>query len=113
MPGGHRNLKVQPKTKGRHLTEPNVKVLKRLMTGKYLQSSISQKTAAQLAKETGVLDPYSVVSKCQDLGIIIGYVPVLSEEGHRIVAALELMYNMNDKGPTSEEDKTALEDLVR
>jgi len=83
------------------VTDHNLRVLKELKSGKYLSARITDENGKQLSEALGVSGRsiprrgvYSMIRKLEDMGIIVGYIPLLSEEGRRIVDALELMYGL-------------------
>lgn len=91
----------KPKTKdakarGPMITEDNLRTLKELLTGKYLTGGISEENSKQLGQALGVSKKatYYTLRKLEEMGIIVGYIPLLSEEGKRILDALELMYGL-------------------
>lgn len=94
--------------KGKVLTEANLKFVKLLSRGKYLKGSFSSESREKLAK-LGFSDPNGHCSKLEEMGIIVGYVPVFSEEGKRILAGAEAMYGLQSKDKTA---GTATEDVL-
>lgn len=80
------------------VTDHNVRVLKELMTGRYLKGAISDEKGDQLGEVLGVGPGATCITlrKLEDMGIVIGYIPLLSEEGKRIIDALELMYGLRN-----------------
>ena len=78
------------------VTDLNVRVLRELMTGRYLKGAISDEKGEQLQKVLGVGPGATSITlrKLEDMGIVVGYIPLLSEEGKRIIDALELMYGL-------------------
>ena len=96
---GTRGSKAGTKESDAHrsiVTERNVLVLKELSTGRYLKGSISDEMHRQLAKVLGVGPGAAAIAlrKLEKMGIVVGYIPLLSEEGKRIIDALELMYGL-------------------
>lgn len=86
------------------LTKCNYAILKALLTGKYLQGSLSNVKRKQLTEDTGFQNYDPTVKKLEAMGIIIGYVPVLSEKGRKLLDAMRLVY---DTGTTSGDEKDA------
>ena len=83
------------------VTDHNLRVLKELKSGKYLSARITDENGKQLSEALGVSGRsiprrgvYSMIRKLEDMGIIVGYIPLLSEEGRKIIDALELMYGL-------------------
>lgn len=91
--------------KSRTVTDENAKLLKELMTGKYLQLSISDVKRAELAQALGLPGKYagssiySQAKKLEEMGVIVGFIPVVSEEGGRLLRAIEAFRAMNGKKP--------------
>jgi len=86
----------EPKVGKFIVTDQNLRVLRELMTGRYLKGGVSEEKGEQLGKVLGVNDraTYDTLRKLEKMGVVIGYIPLLSEEGRRIVDALELMYGL-------------------
>lgn len=90
-----KSLRSNPPEKNKFLA------LKALLTGKFLQRSLSDEARDALEKAglSGRIDSYLI--EWETSGIVIGYVPVLSEKGLRYFDALKTLYG--DDG-TSVED---------
>lgn len=86
-------------TKTGNVTENNVKLLKALLTGKYMAFSMRMEKRTRFEKDTGMSDPANPVRKLEKMGIIVGYIPVLSEEGGRLVRTLDAFFSRNGKKP--------------
>jgi DNA-binding Lrp family transcriptional regulator len=78
------------------VTEQNLRILKELLSGQYLTGVITRDKNAQLgvALNSSGKTVSAVLRKLEGMGIIVGYIPLLSEEGRRIIDALELMYGL-------------------
>lgn len=92
--------------RGPELTMKNIEVLEELMTGKYLRRSITDKVRRSAMKQLGY-NPQTTLEKLERMGIVIGYIPMLSEEGQRLVAAMKALSNRKQNGGSD-----ALIDLV-
>lgn len=78
------------------VTEHNLRILKEVLSGKYISAGITREKGEQLGQLLNASGKTvsTVLRKLEDMGIIVGYIPLLSEEGRRIVDALELMYGL-------------------
>ena len=79
------------------VTSHNLRVLKELMSGKYLSGGITDEKGRQLSQALGVstgTKAHNTLRKLEDMGIVVGYIPLLSEEGRKIIDAMELMYGL-------------------
>jgi hypothetical protein len=86
------------------VTENNIKVLKELMTGKYLRYSMSGPERSAFKDKTGISSVDLSVRKLESMGVIIGYAPVLSEDGVRLIRALEVVYDLSKDGKMDPRD---------
>jgi len=89
--------------KGPILTESNIKFLRALMGGKYLKGTVGNERQRELVAEIGSVEPSTVLRKLERMGIVAGYVPVLSEEGAKVLRAMEAMYGMSKSGQVDHE----------
>ena len=80
------------------VTRQNIALLDRLMTGKYLQRSIGAASRKEIYKKEDIRDVDLALKKLEETGIIAGYIPVLSEEGERVISAMRTMYDVADNG---------------
>jgi len=78
------------------VTEHNLRILKEMLSGKYISAGITREKGEQLGQVLNAsgLTVSAVLRKLENMGIVVGYIPLLSEEGRRIVDALELMYGL-------------------
>jgi len=104
----------EPKVSRRVVTEFNLRVLKELMTGRYLQGRMCCENHNRLRQALGVSDAATkaTLRKLENMGIIVGYIPLLSEEGRRIVDAMRLMYSMSEGMNDKSRTKESLIDMV-
>lgn len=88
------------------LNESEVKLLRILAGGKYLNGILTKERSSELGQMLGC-PPNSVrlkIRRMEDMGVISGYVPVLSEDGIRILEALETAYGLVKDGKTTESE---------
>jgi len=78
------------------VTEQNLCILKEVLSGRYISAGISREKGEQLGQvlNSSGKTVSTVLRKLEDMGIIVGYIPLLSEEGRKIIDALELMYGL-------------------
>ena len=79
------------------ITENNLSIIDELLSGKYLQASFSKKKIEELQMNTGlnIATAYKTLEKLEKMGIIVGYIPIISEDGKRILDNFKRMYGMN------------------
>lgn len=68
------------------LTEQDVKFLGLLMEGKYLKGSVTVQKRDEM-KTQGVAQPWHHMKKLVEMGVILGFVPILSEDGQKALDA--------------------------
>ena len=73
-----------------------------LLTGKYLQFSANEENLEELQRDGGLSNPYKLIRKLERDGVIVGYVPVLSEKGKKMMDALKLIHDESDDGMASD-----------
>ena len=95
------------KTSAQMMTEANYKILRALLTGKYLRASITNETRDQLEKDTGYGNFSPSIKRLEEMGIVIGYIPIISEKGRKLLEAMRLVYGTNTS--TDEKDATVEE----
>jgi hypothetical protein len=100
------------KSENVQLTKVNYLILKALMTGKYLQASVSLQARDDLldvvGRGTKSIDV--TLRKVEELGLIAGYVPILSEKGKKLMDALAILY---EETPTTDGEKGSVSELLQ
>ncbi len=74
------------------LTKANYLHLKKLLAGKFLRASLSEAQRTELVKETGFGNIDSTIKKLEAMGLVSGYIPVLTEKGRKLMDALATIY---------------------
>jgi len=89
------------------LTEGNIRIMDAIMTGDYLQASLSEEKRHMLEKKLGVSDAaiYATLRKMEEMKYIIGYIPLVTEDGKRIIDAMKHMFGLTNE--------TSLSDMVQ
>jgi len=91
------------------LTRANYTILQAMLTGKYLRASITNKRLDQMEKDVGYGNFAITMKKLEEMGVIVGYIPLISEKGKKLLEAMKLVYGMN----TSTDEKDAsVEELL-
>ena len=80
-------------------TDANLQVLRALLSGKYLKFSMSMKSRKMFQVDTGLQNPDVHMKKLEEMGIVKGYIPVLSEAGSKVLNTMEAFYASNGKKP--------------
>lgn len=86
------------------LTEGNIRIMDAIMSGDFLQASLSEQKRHELEKKLGVSDAaiYATLRKMQDMGYIVGYIPLVTEDGKRIMDAMKQMFGLSDETSLSD-----------
>ena len=74
-----------------NITPRDVEVLKQLMSGKHMRFAV--KPGKETEKAIGT-NSYWHMGKLLAKGIVVGFVPVLSEEGRKVIDAMEMLSKM-------------------
>lgn len=76
------------------ITENNLSIINELLSGKYMQPSFSAKGIAALEAKTGLSNTavYKTLEKLEQMGIIVGYIPIISEDGKHILDTFKQLY---------------------
>lgn len=89
------------------LTPANYVILQAMLTGKYLRASITNEKRDQLEKDVGFGNFDPTMKKLEEMGVVIGYAPILSEKGKKLLEAMKLIYGTNSS--TDEKDASVAE----
>lgn len=78
------------------ITENNINIMDELLSGKYLQASFSAEGIKRLEEKTklNIATAYTTLKKLEKMGIVVGYIPIISEDGKRILDNFKRMYGM-------------------
>lgn len=97
------------KVSNRMLTRANYAILQAMLTGKYLRASITNKNLDQLEKDVGFGNFAITMKKLEEMGVVIGYAPILSEKGKKLLEAMKLIYGANS---STDEKDASVEELL-
>ena len=74
------------------LTEANYKILKCLLSGKFLRASVTDEKRGEIEKETGYGNVDVTIRKLEEMGFVSGYVPILTEKGAKMLEYAKLLF---------------------
>jgi len=81
------------------ITKNNILVLDQLLSGKYMQPSFSNAQIKKFKVDTGlsINSAYNTLKKLEEMGIVIGYIPIVTEDGRRMIETMKQMYKMSQE----------------
>jgi DNA-binding Lrp family transcriptional regulator len=97
----------------KRLTETDVRVFKKLRSGTRIRARLAEKDRLAVAKEIGV-SPSTVTKalrKLEEMGVISGYAPMLTEYGQKVMEGLETLYFTKPDDITVERVKGDLSEM--
>lgn len=79
------------------ITQGNVLVMDLLMSGDWLQASIPDEKMQEINEKYHISANlvYTTLSKMERMGYIVGYIPLVTEDGMRILDAMKQMYGLS------------------
>lgn len=90
--------KEADKVRAYKVTPDNIRLLKAFLDGTWLRPRISNEMRARAVKELGTTAPEVFLKKLEDAGIIIGYVPLLSENAKVVIRGFDALEQLGKNG---------------